>query len=120
MSSGPKLPAPVADESAGEWAPHPRFANILMKQLITSAENPHASISRVRVPPGAVIGWHHHAGQVETVYVIAGESTLTLGESDVPFMTGNMVAIPAELQHTLRNDGSETVELLCIFTPPLV
>jgi quercetin dioxygenase-like cupin family protein len=110
----------VAHESDREWAAHPRFANILMKQLLTSAENPHASISRVRVPPGAVIGWHHHAGQIETVYVLAGESTLTLGESDVPFCAGQVVAIPSELKHTLRNAGPATVELLCIFTPPLV
>jgi quercetin dioxygenase-like cupin family protein len=57
---------------------------------------------------------------VETVYVLAGESVLTLGETETPFAAGQIVAIPAELPHTLRNDGPEMVELLCFFTPPLV
>jgi quercetin dioxygenase-like cupin family protein len=60
-----------------------------------SAECPGASISRVRVPPGAVIGQHHHAGQVETVYVLAGRSILTLGDRETPFAAGQIVAIPS-------------------------
>jgi len=111
---------PIVDESQTDWNPHPRFAGIQMKQLLTSADNAAASISRVQVPPGCVIGWHHHAGQVETVYVLAGEGVLTLGEQEAPFSAGQTVAIPSELDHTLRNDGVETLELLCVFTPPLV
>lgn len=120
MASEPGQTVAVVAETAVDWKPHPRFAGIMMKQLLTSAENHAASISRVRVPSGRVIGWHHHAGQVETVYVIAGQGMLTLGEQETPFGAGQIVAIPSELQHTLRNDGPETVELLCIFTPPLV
>jgi len=113
---------PLAQVVNGEeiaWTAHPRFADILMKQMLTSAANPLASVSRVRVPPGAVIGWHQHATQTETVYVLAGDSTLTLGESPVPFAAGQIVAIPPTLRHTLINDGAETVELLCFFTPPV-
>jgi len=86
--------------------------------MLTSAANPLASVSRVRVPPGGVIGWHQHAAQTETVYVLAGDSTLTLGESPVRFGAGQIVAIPPATRHTLVNDGAETVELLCFFTPP--
>jgi quercetin dioxygenase-like cupin family protein len=111
---------PIIDEDGADWAAHPRFAGIQMKQLLTSADNAAASISRVQVPPGGVIGWHHHAGQVETVYVLAGEGVLTLGDQEAPFYAGQIVAIPSELEHTVRNDEAETVELLCIFTPPLV
>ena len=120
MTLEPGPGVPIVDETSSDWKPHPRFAGILMKQLLTSAESPNASVSRVRVPPGSIIGWHHHDGQVETVYVLAGQSTLTLGERVVPFSSGQIVAIPAELGHTLSNDGPETVELLCVFTPPVV
>jgi quercetin dioxygenase-like cupin family protein len=120
MVSDSSLLARVADEANAAWAAHPRFAGIQMKQLLTSADSPTASVSRVRVPPGGVIGWHHHAGQVETVYILAGESVLTLGDQETPFAAGQIVAIPSELPHTLRNEGPETVELLCFFTPPLV
>jgi quercetin dioxygenase-like cupin family protein len=110
----------IVDEGQTDWAAHPRFAGIQMKQLLTSADNVAASISRVRVPPGCVIGWHHHAGQIETVYVLAGEGVLTLGDQEAGFSGGQIVAIPSELEHTLRNDGTAMVELLCVFTPPLV
>jgi quercetin dioxygenase-like cupin family protein len=120
MTAQPSQMPAIVDEKTGDWKPHPRFAGIQMKQMLTSADNPAASISRVRVPPGAVIGWHHHAGQIETVYALAGESVLTLGEQATPFVAGQIVAIPSELEHTLRNDGPGAVELLCVFTPPLV
>ena len=108
----------VAEEQV-PWVAHPRFADIQMKQMLTSAANPLASVSRVRVPPGGVIGWHQHAAQTETVYVLAGDSTLTLGESPVRFGAGQIVAIPPTVRHTLINDGAEPVELLCFFTPPI-
>ena len=108
----------VAEEQV-PWVAHSRFADVLMKQMLTSAANPLASVSRVRVPSGGVIGWHHHAAQTETVYVLAGDSTLTLGESPVRFCAGQIVAIPPATRHTLVNAGQEPVELLCIFTPPI-
>ena len=66
-----------------------------------------------------VIGRHLHVKEIETVYVLAGQTVLTLGNTDHAFNAGEIVAIPAGLEHALVNTGSETVELLCIFTPPL-
>ena len=119
MTTDATAPVHIASESELAWDPHPRFPAIRMKQLMTPASNPHASISRVQVPPGGIIGWHQHATQIETVYVLAGASTLTLGETSTSFASGQIVAIPATIRHTLVNDGAETVELLCIFTPPI-
>jgi quercetin dioxygenase-like cupin family protein len=120
MTEHAQPPVQVVDGEEIAWTAHPRFADIRMKQMLTSAANPLASVSRVRVPPGGVIGWHQHAMQTETVYVLAGDSTLTLGESPVRFGAGQIVAIPPAIRHTLVNDGAETVELLCFFTPPSV
>ena len=119
MTENAQPPAQVVNGEEIAWTAHPRFSEILMKQLLTAAANPLASVSRVRVPAGGVIGWHQHAEQTETVYVLAGDSTLTLGESPVRFGAGRIVAIPPTLRHTLINDGAETVELLCFFTPPV-
>ena len=119
MSQDAQPAIPVVDVEEVAWTGHPRFAGILMKQVLTSAANPLASVSRVRVPPGGVIGWHHHATQTETVYVLSGASTLTLGETAFPFGSGHIVAIPPGTEHTLTNAGPEPVELLCFFTPPI-
>ena len=120
MTEHAQPPAQVVNGEEIAWTAHPRFSDILMKQMLTSAVNPLASVSRVRVPPGGVIGWHQHATQTETVYVLAGDSMLTLAESPVRFGAGQIVAIPPTMQHTLVNDGAEPVELLCFFTPPVV
>lgn len=114
-----ELPAPMADAARGEWKEHPRFHDIWLKSLLTSVHNPLASVNVVRVPPGGVIGRHHHPTQAETVYVLAGQSVLTLGNVEVPFNAGQIVAIPIALEHALHNIGTEAVELLTLFTPPL-
>jgi quercetin dioxygenase-like cupin family protein len=109
----------IVDSAAIAWTEHPRFRSIGMKALLTSAGNPLAGVNVVQVPPDGFIGRHLHAQEIETVYVLAGQSVLTLGDADYPFAAGQVVAIPAGLEHALRNTGAETVELLCIFTPPL-
>lgn len=109
----------IADMNAGEWQEHPRFAGIYMKGLLTSADNPYASANVVQVPPGGVIGRHRHEQQVETVWIIRGDAILTLDQTDVPMCAGQIVAIPINLEHALRNNGVTIVELLTFFTPPL-
>jgi quercetin dioxygenase-like cupin family protein len=109
----------VADLHAGEWQEHARFRGIYMKSLLTSEDNPLASINVVQVPPGGLIGRHRHAQQLETVWVITGEAILTLDQTDMNLKIGQIIAIPIDLEHALRNEGQSTVELLTFFTPPL-
>lgn len=119
MNSSTESLPPIISSAAIDWAEHPRFRDIGMKALIGSADNPLAGVNLVRVPPDGVIGRHIHVSEIETVYALAGQSVLTLGDADHPFAAGQIVAIPAGLEHALRNAGADTVELLCIFTPPL-
>ena len=114
------MPLPrVADLTAGEWQEHARFPGIYMKGLLTSADNPLASINVVQVPPGGNIGHHRHAKQLETIWVIKGNAILTLDQTEVPIRDGQIIAIPIGLEHALRNEGQSPVELLTFFTPPL-
>ena len=73
----------------------------------------------IQVPPGAAVGSHCHAEQVETVWVIRGNAILTLDQTEVSLKDGQIIAIPIGLEHALRNDGTSVVELLTFFTPPL-
>jgi len=110
---------PIVDALAVDWTQHPRFAGISVRVLLTPADNPYANVNIVRVPVGAEVGRHLHPTQIETVYVLAGQCVLTLGESEHPMAAGSIVAIPIGLEHSLRNGGDEPVELLAFFTPPL-
>jgi len=109
----------LADIEAGEWQEHARFPGILMKGLLTSADNPLASVNVVEVPPGGKIGLHRHAQQLETVWVIHGNAILTLDQTEVPMRDGQIIAIPVGLEHALRNEGQAVLKLLTFFTPPL-
>lgn len=110
----------VADLAAEEWQEHARFPGISMKGLLTTADNPFANVNVIQVPPGAVVGRHRHAGQVETVWVIRGHAVLTLDQTEVSLKDGQIIAIPIGLEHALRNEATTPVELLTFFTPPLV
>ena len=109
----------VADLNAGEWQKHARFPGIYMKSLLTSADNPLASVNVVQVPPGGNIGYHQHAQQLEMVWIIKGEAILTLDQTDVHLKDGQIIAIPIGMKHALRNEGQAVTELLTFFTPPL-
>jgi mannose-6-phosphate isomerase-like protein (cupin superfamily) len=108
----------VAEIGAGEWQEHARFPGIYLKGLLTTSDNPLASVNAVRVPPGGTIGSHHHVQQVETVWVIRGNAILTLEQTEVSIKDGQIIAIPIGLEHALRNEGPALVELLTFFTPP--
>ena len=109
----------VADLAVGEWQEHARFPGISMKGLLTTSDNPFANVNVIRVPPGAIVGRHRHAEQVETVWVIQGNAILTLDQTEVSIKDGQIIAIPTGLEHALRNNGTSPVELLTFFTPPL-
>ena len=110
---------PVVDGTALQWEEHPRIKDVYMKKLLTSAENPLANISIVKVPAGNIVSRHFHADQEETVYLLSGKSELVLGQERVPFDAGSAVVIPRGLEHELHNVGDEAVELLAFFTPPI-
>jgi mannose-6-phosphate isomerase-like protein (cupin superfamily) len=86
---------------------------------LTRLDNPFANVNAVRVPSGVRISRHRHVRQVETVWVIRGTAILTLDQTEVSLRDGQIITIPLDLEHALRNEGPALVELLTIFTPPL-
>lgn len=110
----------IADAAAVTWEEHPRISNVFMKTLLTQADNALANVNLVRVPAGGEVPPHLHVEQVETVYVLSGQSKLLLGDREVAFNEGQAVAIPKGLEHALVNVGEEAVVLITFFTPPLV
>ncbi len=109
----------IADLEAGEWQEHSRFPGISIKGLLTSTDNPLATVNVIQVPPGGTVGRHRHAQQLETIWVIRGNAILTLDQTEVFIKDGQIIAIPIGLEHALRNEGQSLVQLLTFFTPPL-
>ena len=109
----------VAGLAVENWQEHPRFPGISFQGLLTALDNPFANVNVIQVPPGKEVGWHHHPQQFETIWVIRGKAILTLDQTEVSIRDGQIIAIPIGLEHALRNEGSDLVELLTFFTPPL-
>lgn len=110
---------PIIDPVALPIVAHPRFVGIDMKQVFTKASHAFASASIVYVPPGGVIGLHIHPNEIEVVHIRAGRAILTTDGVERDFEAGQFVAIPIGMTHGLRNEGSDMVELITFFTPPI-
>jgi quercetin dioxygenase-like cupin family protein len=90
-----------------------------MQTLLDISNNLLASVNAVRVPPGGVIGRHHHEKQLETIFIIRGNAILTLDQTEVYLRERQILAIPIGLEHALRNESQDIFELLAFFTHPL-
>ena len=62
----------------------------------------------------------HRHNETQITWIIKGEGILTLDQIDVNLKIGQIIAIPINLEHALRNESQLPVELLTFFTPPLI
>lgn len=80
----------------------------------------HLSMGVSVYEPGARPEGHVHETQEETVYCVSGRGRLVCGEGNAELVPGVAVFIPIGTFHATECDGPETLELLCVFTPPVV
>jgi quercetin dioxygenase-like cupin family protein len=80
----------------------------------------HLSMGVSIYEPGARPDGHVHMAEEETVYCVAGRGRLVCAEDKAELGPGVAVFIPAGTFHSTESDGPEKLELLCIFTPPVV
>ncbi len=86
----------------------------------------HLTVGHVKLGPGQGHLRHNHPGSEEILFILAGEGEQMV-ETDqeesggVPeFFTvraGDLVHIPASVFHQTRNTGTETLELLAVYSP---
>ena len=63
------------------------------------------------------IALHRHLYSEETVYMVSGEGTLSLGTSERRLRAGDFVVIPRNTPHGFTPHGDEAVVVLSMFTP---
>jgi len=100
------------------WTEDPRFPGVGFKILESRATHPTTSVVLVRLDPGVVINTHVHPIETETAYVLAGQGTLTHGDQETRLAPGMGVTVPPGLPHSLRNTGSEPLQLIAMHSPP--
>ena len=96
----------------------------LCEPSVTDAQ--HLSVGHVKLRPGEGHLRHNHPGSEEILFIIAGsgeqmvETDLEENGGKPEFFRvtpGDLVHIPADVYHQTLNDGTETMELLAVYSP---
>ena len=70
------------------------------------------------LPPGAEVQVHLHEREDEIIFIRTGRGIATLGDREVPVGPGATIYVPQGVWHGLRNNGSDTLGMNAIYSPP--
>ena len=70
--------------------------------------------ARLRLLPGASIGYHVHEGEEEIFYILSGSAQVTDGETEARMGPGDAVVTGGGAGHSLACAGSSPLELLAV------
>lgn len=84
----------------------------------TGARN--ATLGVAVFPVGSAPPGHVHPHEEELIYIVAGRGELVTPEGTVDLAPGTAVYVPAGLHHATVSRGPEPLELISVFSPPVV
>ena len=105
----------------GERMPvkHPAAADISILMDGRTAGTTFLSELVTKVEPGATLKpSHSHKDIEEIIYVLEGEGEVWIDGETCKMKQGDSVLFPVNSQHTVRNTGTGTLAMLCIFSSP--
>lgn len=70
------------------------------------------------LPPNSAIRVHLHQREDEIIVIRMGSGVATLGDLEVAVTAGAIVYVPQGVWHGLRNNGTETLGMSAIYSPP--
>lgn len=71
-------------------------------------------------PAGSKPTGHVHPAEEETIYCISGRGRIVTPDGVAEVEGGVVVHVPPGTFHATESDGPEPLELLCLFSPPVV
>lgn len=77
------------------------------------------SVHMTEWEPGCQVDLHAHADATEAMYCVSGAGVASANGEARPFAPGDMLVAPPGVTHSIRNTGTETLRVLCIFSPPV-
>lgn len=70
------------------------------------------------LPPKSEIRVHLHQREDEIIFIRMGSGVATLGDREVAVSAGAIVYVPQGVWHGLRNNGTETLGMSAVYSPP--
>lgn len=108
------------DAGSLKWNPHPTFAGVDMKHLMTGKDTGGLfSMHLVRLEPGAEIGDHIHEKNWELHEVAEGSGVCLLDGRRVEYAPGVAAVMPESVPHSVQA-GATGLCLLAKFMPALI
>jgi quercetin dioxygenase-like cupin family protein len=102
-------PDPVGEEGA---------SGITVRWVITERDGASNFSMRVfEVEPGGYSPYHEHPWEHE-VFILEGQGNLVQGNNEFPFSKGDVIFIPPDEEHQLRNTSKEPLEFICLIPNP--
>ncbi len=80
--------------------------------------NRNQSLAEARILPGQTTALHWHLKSEELYHVTSGEGVMTLDEEQFPITPGDTIAIAPRRAHSVSNQGTEPLVILCCCSPP--
>jgi quercetin dioxygenase-like cupin family protein len=71
-------------------------------------------------PPGSKPEGHVHPAEEETIYCAAGRGRIVTSDGVAEVEPGVVVHVPPGIRHATEADGPDPLELICIFSPPVI
>ncbi len=75
------------------------------------------SLAEAVVAPGQQTRLHRHQRSEEIYFVTRGQGRMRLGDESFELGEGEAVLIPPGTPHCIRNNGKETLHILCMCAP---
>lgn len=79
---------------------------------------PAQSLAEATLEPGQATRRHHHERSEEIYLVTKGSGELELDGETCTVRRGDAILIPPGARHTLANDGTSELTILCMCSPP--
>jgi mannose-6-phosphate isomerase-like protein (cupin superfamily) len=102
-----------ASAAVTEW--HRLRPHILMDAGELGSRN--LSVNWLEVPPGASEGLRSHEEAEQVYVVVRGEGTMSATGDTQQLSEGDLVLIPPATDHSVANDGTETLALVSVQSP---
>jgi quercetin dioxygenase-like cupin family protein len=101
-------PASKTVRAQGYGPTGPKFTQLLRSDLQGQGNQVQESIvTLAEFQPGQASPWHIHPGAQEILYVLEGTVTAEVdGQAGATMKAGELLLIPAETPHLVRNDGA--------------
>lgn len=90
--------------------------NTYFRRVLENGE--HTQVVIMSIPPGTDIGMETHPDNDQVLYLVAGEGKVILNSVEAPYLTGDLVLVPAGTEHNFVNTGTTDLKIITTYSPP--